>query len=327
MAQTKKYGKPRQSGEPSIATERKIRIMLELIRNKSVRLETLEADYGIAERSLLRDFQELRRIGDRAGFHIGEKAVNGRMQLTDFDARPTQLDQGGKKLYALIRGVAKALGKPVEAEVESLAERAPRDEQTFLRFLMPTLVDGTAVTETFKALEEAWRSSARVRFKYAAKERRVEPYAVIVRSGRYYLLGRDLDAKDDGWRHFALDRIGGAIARAGSFTPRSVPEETLAPDAIGWMSSGAKKRIEMQVWISPALAPSAASRQWQRGQRVERREDGSVILTLATGDVDEVVRWALGFGKDARVVAPPQAVERARALLDEIREAYAGVRS
>jgi len=327
MAQTKKYGKPRQSGEPSIATERKIRIMLELIRNKNVRLEALEVDYGIAERSLLRDFQELRRIGERAGFHISEKAVNGRMQLTDFDARPTQLDQGGKKLYALIRGVAKALGKPVEAEVESLAEQAPRDEATFLRFLMPTLVDGTAVTETFKALEGAWRSNARVRFKYAGKERRVEPYAVIVRSGRYYLLGRDLDAKDDGWRHFALDRIAGTVGRAGSFTPRAVPEEILAPDSIGWMSLSGKKRIEVQVWISAALAPSAASRQWQRGQRVERCDDGSVVLTLATGDMDEVIRWAFGFGKDARVVGPQDAVERARALLDDIRTGYGEGRS
>lgn len=324
MAQTKKYGKPRQSGEPSIATERKIRILLELIRNKNVKLEALEDDYGIAERSLLRDFQELRKIGERAGFHISEKAVNGRMELTEFDNRPTRLDQGGKKLYALIRGVAKALGKPVEAEVESLAQQAPRDEETFLRFLMPTLVDGTTVTETFKALEAAWRSKARVRFKYTGKERRVEPYAVIVRSGRYYLLGRDLDAKDDGWRHFALDRIGGTVARTGTFTPRTVPDEMLSPDSIGWMSLTGKKRIDVGVWISPAVAPSAASRQWQRGQRVERREDGSVVLTLSTGDIDEVIRWALGFGKDARVVAPEIAVTRARNLLEEMAAVYAG---
>lgn len=319
MAQ-KKYGKPRRSGEPSVATERKIRIMLELIRNKSVRLSTLENDYGVAQRSLLRDFQELRQIGARAGFHISEKGAGDRMRLLDFDARPTQLDQGGKKLYALIRRAATALGKPVEAEVAPIAEHAPRDEETFLRFLMPTLVDGAAVTETFKALEDAWRNHARVRFKYAGKERRVEPYAVIVRSGRYYLLGRDLDARDDGWRHFALDRIAGAIGRAGTFTPREVPQAILLPDSIGWMSGA--KRTPVRVWISAQLAPSAASREWQRGQELEHCDDGSVVLTLTSGDVDEVVRWSLGFGKDARIVGPAAAVKRARELVSEIAASY-----
>src|SRR5438067_347377 len=167
----KRFGKPRASGEPSGSTERKIRILLELIRNKSVNLSTLEDDYGIAERSLLRDFQELRNIGVRAGFRISEKAENGRMRLLNFDARPTTLDQGGRKLYSLIKTAAKALGKPVEEEVASIADREATEEESFLHFPMPALIDGGAITERVHALEGAWRSHARVRFRYSNKER------------------------------------------------------------------------------------------------------------------------------------------------------------
>ncbi|MBV9271120.1 MAG: WYL domain-containing protein [Candidatus Eremiobacteraeota bacterium] len=316
----KRFGKPRASGEPSGSTERKIRILLELIRNKSVNLATLEDDYGIAERSLLRDFQELRNIGARAGFKISEKAENGRMRLLDFDARPTALDQSGRKLYSLIKNAAKALGQPVEAEVESIADRESSDEEPFLHFPMPTLIDGGAITERVRALEGAWRGHARVRFRYSNKERRVEPYAIIVRAGRYYLVARDMDARDSGWRHFALDRIEGAIARIGTFTPKAAPQEMVAPDAIGWMSGG--KRTHVSVWISATVAASAASRKWQRGQRIENNDDGSVVITLSTNDVDEVIRWALGFGQEARIIAPSAAVERARALTREIAERY-----
>ena len=315
----KRFGKPRASGEPSDSTERKIRILLELIRNKTVNLATLEDDYGIAERSLLRDFQELRNIGARAGFRISEKAENGRMRLLDFDARPTTLDQSGRKLYSLIKNAAKALGKPVEDEVSSIADRES-EEEPFLHFPMPTLIDGGAITDRVHALEGAWRGHARVRFRYSNKERRVEPYAIIVRAGRYYLVGRDIDARDGGWRHFALDRMEGTIARIGTFTPKAAPQEMVTPDAIGWMSGG--KRTHVSVWISPTVAPSAASRQWQRGQRIKADTDGSVVITLSTNDVDEVIRWALGFGQEARVIAPAAAVERARALTREIAGAY-----
>lgn len=316
----KRFGKPRASGEPSGSTERKIRILLELIRNKTVNIATLEDDYGIAERSLLRDFQELRNIGARAGFRIGEKVVNGRLRLESFDARPTALDQGGRKLYSLIKTAAKALGKPVEEEVASIAER-DAGEEPFLHFFMPTLVDGGAITQTLRAVEDAWRANARVRFTYSGKERRVEPYAAIVRAGRYYLLGRDIDARTGGgWRHFALDRIDAPIARIGTFKPKEPPRDMLEPDAIGWMSGG--KRTNVSVRISAALAAAAASRQWQREQQVKRSKDGSIVITLSTNDVDEVIRWALGFGAEARVVAPAAAVDRARTLTSTIAEAY-----
>src|SRR5690348_14811663 len=75
----KRFGKARPSGEPSGSTERKIRILLELIRNKSVRMSRLCDDYDIAERSILRDFQELRKIGERAGFTLSQEVENDRM--------------------------------------------------------------------------------------------------------------------------------------------------------------------------------------------------------------------------------------------------------
>jgi predicted DNA-binding transcriptional regulator YafY len=45
-------------------------------------------------------------------------------------------------------------------------------------------------------------------------------------------------------------------------------------------------------------------------------------MTFAVSDIDEVVRWSLGFGADARVIAPSEAVGRANAIVAEIAQSY-----
>jgi predicted DNA-binding transcriptional regulator YafY len=315
---SKRFGKPRASGEPSGATERKIRILLELIRNKFVRLGRLCDEYGTSERSLLRDMQELRKIGARAGFRLSEKAENDTIRLLFFEARPSALDKSGRALRGLIRSAARALGKPVEQELEAIASEEPREDRRFLHFLLPALREGSRVAETFKQLEDAWTNSARVTFNYSGKERRVEPYYVYVRSGRYYLLARD--GAGNAWKYYALDHIEPPVKRAGSFTPRETPAQYRNDDVIGWFKGKSEERVSVR--ISPQIALSAVSRQWQREQRVQMHEDGSATMTFTVSDLDEVIRWSLGFGAEARIVAPQSAVERARATAYAICEQY-----
>lgn len=317
----KGFGHPRPSGEPSTSTERKIRILLELIRNRSVRLSALSREYDMSERSMLRDFQELRKIGIRAGFKLSEKADNDVIRMLDFAARPRALDRSGRALQSLLQSAAQALGKPVENELRSNEPAEKRNERSFLRFMMPKLDDGTKAAQIYKTLEAAWNDNARVLFKYGTKgERRVEPYRVLHRSGRYYLFARDLAAKDSGWRHFALDKIVPPIARVGSFTPREIPEEYSDEDAIGWIKSGPE--IAVGILLSPVIADSAASRVWQHNQKVTRNADGSALIVFRVNDVDEVVRWTLGFGADATIVSPDSAVARAKVIVGAILTSY-----
>lgn len=315
---SKRYGKPRASGEPSGATERKIRILLELIRNKFVRLGRLCDEYGASERSLLRDMQELRKIGARAGFQLSEKAENDTIRLLSFEARPTALDKSGRALQSLIRSAARALGGPVEAELAPLAPEAPREERRFLHFLLPTLREGSGVAEIFKELEDAWANDARVTFRYSGKERRVEPYAVQVRSGRYYLLARDCGTGT--WKYYALDHLQTPLKRAGTFARREIPAAYRNDDVLGWFKGKREERVSVR--LSPQIAQSAASRVWQRGQRVELHDDGSATMTFTVSDVDELIRWTFGFGAEAQIVAPETAVARARELATAMLKTY-----
>jgi|SRR5579884_363384 len=314
----KRFGKARKSGEPSGATERKIRILLELIRNKFIRLGRLSEEYNTSERSLLRDLQELRKIGERAGFRLSEEQENHCIRLLSFDSRPTAIDKSGRALRTLIHAAAHALGTPVESQLESLQNDEAAPEHRFLRFLTPTLREGTRVTDTFKELEAAWANNARVAFRYSGKERRVEPAYVFVRSGRYYLLGRDPSART--WKYYALDHIEQPIKRVGSFTPQPIPPKYKSDDVLGFFQGGGEQQVS--VWISPLIAPSATSRVWQSRQQIETHDDGSATMTFTVSDVGEVIRWALGFGTEAKIIAPQTAVKQAHQLVTALNDQY-----
>jgi predicted DNA-binding transcriptional regulator YafY len=61
---------------------------------------------------------------------------------------------------------------------------------------------------------------------------------------------------------------------------------------------------EVKIWFSPKQAPYIEERTWHPSQRIEKQDDGSVILSLQVADEDEVKRWLIGFGAEASVLAP-----------------------
>jgi hypothetical protein len=48
-----------------------------------------------------------------------------------------------------------------------------------------------------------------------------------------------------------------------------------------------------------------------------------VTISLTVDDVDEVIRWALSYGDDAWISAPPAAVAKAKGLVQRVRQRYA----
>jgi predicted DNA-binding transcriptional regulator YafY len=311
-----KKGEARPQREAPTSLVRKIELILELARAGYVQLQGQAERRGVSERTLGRDLQQLRAIGEAEGFIITERDANGVVKL-EFQRRPVSVAEGQRGFRSLLGELFRALGKPVSGFTEGLAGG---EGSSFLRFAMPELVDGTAVASTLNALYSAWESFARVRFRYHGKERDVEPYAVIMRAGRYYLVGFEVKGSGD-WRNFALDRIQGHVTRCATFKPKAPPPEMLSTDAIGWIRSHKNVR-QVDVTFSRDLAQTAASRKWQMAQEAIKNPDGTVTLRLTVDDADEVIRWAMSYGGEAWISAPPDAVSRAHELADAITVRY-----
>ena len=320
-------GARRSSNEATEATERKIVMIYELLTQRRIRFSNYATNFSRDYRSFQRDLQQLRKIGEANGFALSNIKHGEYVELLSVDARGTTLNKDANRLEALLATMAQALGEPIVRQFGPRVEaQAGRDD--FFSFVAPKLIEGTAVADTCALLRDAYggpTGRAKVRFRYpdaggaATSEREVEPYGVVVRSGMFYLLGYDCGKR--GWRMFALDRFASKPKKSGSCTTvRAVPANYRSDDVIGFIRGS--KEIAVTVELSARLAPSAIARQWQGGQRVEKLRDGRALIAFVVSDIDEVIRWSLGYGAEARVVAPPAAVARAAELIEQIAAGY-----
>jgi proteasome accessory factor B len=317
----------KSTNDASEAVTRKIWLVIELVRNKHVTFEHYQEQYDRDFRSFQRDLQQLRAIGQHTGFSLSNIKDGSRVELEHFDAKITKLQGAGSEIQRLIGDVARAFGAPIVSALGNLA--GPEDgTDRFFHFATPTIVEteSSSIKALCDALEAAWLAKAYVRFSYtdpkkpAGSEREVEPYRVLIRSGAFYLVGYDRQRR--AWRLFALDRFTSSVARIGTVqTPRKLPAEYASDDVLFFKSPNGTSDVTVE--LAARVAPAVISRRWQAAQRVEPLPGGRARVTFAVSDASEVVRWTLGFGADARVVAPTEAVTLAKGMIATIAAGYA----
>jgi predicted DNA-binding transcriptional regulator YafY len=313
----------RGPSEPSIDQTRLLWLFVTLLQSRHVDFLSYHGVFHVSERTYKRDIAKLRKIGQFCRFKLSPQK-QGRIELLDFPGHTGSLSDRSSELADLVRVVSEAMGGPVKTALSPLAENGKKRGEPFLRVVAPRLVESSTVARVYEALERAAKDRARIEFRYLSTNRQlstrvVEPYAAVLRSGRFYLVAYD-PAPRKGWRRFALDSIQEPLTRAGTFKPRPIPDDVIPADAVGLFTKG--PAVPVTIALSAVVAASATSRLWQRGQQVVERDDGSATITLRVEEPDEAIRWALGFGAEAQVVAPPSAVARARSIAERIFEGY-----
>ncbi len=183
--------------------------------------------------------------------------------------------------------------------------------------------------KAFALLSQAERNSRSVRFKYVDKEgrhseRTVDPYGFILSSGRVYVVGFDHTRKEK--RVFAVDNILQPDVLGQTFTkPADFNVEEFAAASIsGVLHSGHVTQVLVR--FSARVAKAAIAARVVAERAVERRSDGSVEITYNVADVDELVRWILGWGAQAEILEPQAIRARTIELIASIRGLY-GVNS
>lgn len=148
--------------------------------------------------------------------------------------------------------------------------------------------------------------------------RRVDPYFVVFRGKAWYLLGYCHLRKE--MRLFRIDRIikvaftNERFSRDGNVTPEKYFESS-------WeLYSG--EPIEVKLRLQGAAAAVVATGKRHATEIVEPRGDGSVVYTVTVAGIEEILRWILGFGGNAEVLAPPELAVRVRHAAKQILKNY-----
>lgn len=164
--------------------------------------------------------------------------------------------------------------------------------------------------DAVRMLREAIHDGVRVRFSYRGRTdttpvtRHVEPWAVELNEGAWYLHGQDVDV--GAGRIFRLDR-------AADLTRTEEPATVAAPDVL---ASPTYEPTEDDLEVELTLAPAAA---WLLDALTADAvgppgADGSVQVVLRTGGPEWVARLVLMAAGGAVVVRPPELRERVRSL-------------
>jgi len=315
----------RRSDRPTEHVARITWMLVTLLSSGTLEYAAYRDHSGRSSRQFQRDAYQLREIGKTAGFIVSPRR-SGRILLQTKNANLNWLGAQKGDATATLRRIAASLGGPVELEArQGIGDGVADMQHGFLHLRSPRPRKGPEIDGLFSFLKDATKSSARVEFTYTTAQGRksvrvAEPYHVMGRSGRYYLIGYDVERRD--WRQFALDAIRAPLRRVGTYSPRPVPERFLEERAVGWMRGGEEMRVTFRV--SPLIAAAVASRQWQDNQELAELPNGGIELTIDFDDVNEAVRWALSFGTEAIIVAPPRAVAAARDTVERLAAAYAG---
>ncbi|MFD4637016.1 helix-turn-helix transcriptional regulator [Lentzea sp. NPDC058436] len=194
---------------------------------------TLAERLGVSERTVRRDVDRLRELGYLV--HAVKGPDGGYRLEAGSQMPPLLFDEEQAVALAVALKIAVGTG----AGIEEAAARA----LTTVRQVMPSRLRqridsleiesagrGTQVdTEVLLALSGAIRACEELRFDYASPgrpesagpPRRVQPHHLVVRSGRWYLVGWSAERED--WRTYRADRMTLRVPNGPRFTPREVP--------------------------------------------------------------------------------------------------------
>ncbi|HTU70221.1 MAG TPA: WYL domain-containing protein [Candidatus Baltobacteraceae bacterium] len=248
-----------------------------------------------------------------------------------------RLDLSNGELFGLValRSFGASIGGAIGASIDEITDKLLGSARTAVRARVdaPSPVsfrlsetrldeDGERAFGLFAAAE---RSSRSVQFIYQDKEgnrsaREADPYGFIVSLGRIYCVAYDHARRDK--RVFAIDNISDVHVTAHTFTkPNDFDVEVFAAGSISGVMHGGETTL-VRVRFASRVAKAALAARVVAERQTERFDDGSVEIEYRVSDVDELVRWVLGWGSQAEILTPPDARVRIASLAREIAEKY-----
>ncbi|MFY9719851.1 MAG: WYL domain-containing protein [Candidatus Cybelea sp.] len=248
-----------------------------------------------------------------------------------------RLDLSSGELFGLValRSLGASIGGTIGASIDEVAGklvgssggpvRARVDQASPVAFRLSEIALDEGGERAFSLLSSAERSSRSVRFKYQDKEgrsstRTVDPYGFIINAGRVYCVAYDHNRRDK--RTFAVDNVSAPVVLAKTFVrPTGFNVEAYAAGSISGLLHN-DETTEVRVRFAPRVAKAAVAARIVADFYAEQNADGSAEIAYRVADVDELVRWVLGWGGQAEILAPDFVRTRIAELAAEIAQKY-----
>ena len=150
------------------------------------------------------------------------------------------------------------------------------------------------------------------------KNFKIDPLHFFENKGGLYLFVNTTRFKEI--RKLAVERIEELKITDASFRyPKEFnPEERLnaAFDIVD------DEPMQVKIWFSADQARYIRERKWANEQKITNKRDGSIVLELNTSGWDDVKRWVLSYGSQAKVLKPTKLRKEIISDLEASRKIY-----
>jgi predicted DNA-binding transcriptional regulator YafY len=275
---------------------------------------------GVSERTVRRDVDRLRELGYPVQ---AVKGPDGGYRLeAGSQVPPLLFDEDQAVALAVALRIAVGTG----AGIEEAAARALATVRQVLPSRLRQRVDALEIsaagrtadpqvdTGILLTLSAAIRAGEELRFDYRSPgrpedaeprpPRRVQPHHLVVRNGRWYLLGWNPERED--WRIYRADRMTPRVPNGPRFPPREVP----GGDVAVFLSAQFKGSESMDTWpcrgevildLPPAeVAPFAGD------GVVEQLDTNRTRLTTGSWSWAALAAALARFDTEIEVITPPE---------------------
>ncbi len=284
------------------------------VSRRGVALRHFADERGWPLRTLYRDIKTL----EAAGFPIVSNA--GRYALAEGWVPPGQAGLDRDEALALftarqVLGTAgvTSLGSALDrlwtklsgsgAQAALLPDTAPRVSVRPLQG-----IDYTPHRDAIAVLERAIRDQVVVRVRYQTRngtesERDIEPGQLHLDPGLETLYCIAWCRLREAIRVFAVHRFETVTLLAESSPHRpELRSDVALRDAFRVWRGDQAQRVRLR--FDAVVAREITERRWHASQSVDRKVDGSVVLSLDITEPAEIERWMMGFGAHVRVLEP-----------------------
>lgn len=246
------------------------------------------------------------KAADLAGLFLARQAIES--------VRGTQLETTMREVFAKLTRSIEGSVRFSWAELDkSLSRKQSSVTQTDLKL--------------FGKLAEAVMQRTEVEFLYrklgseGSDKRRIQPYHLGEVDQCWYLIGRDCDR--DGLRTFALPRLKALKVRKERFdVPKTFDGVAYLGTSFGiWTNPDDPDfRQVVRIELSDYAARMAQERRWHPSQQIIPLNDKAtrVEIRFEVGRLEELVRWTLSWGSQAKVIEPKELKQLVRSEAEKI---------
>jgi predicted DNA-binding transcriptional regulator YafY len=301
--------------------------MLELLQaRRQLSASELAAGLGVDQRTVRRYALRLADLGipvtAERGRYGGYRLLPGYrlppLMLTDDEAAAVVIGlMAAERLGQPVAGITTALAKIQRVLPAALSERVGALRQT-LGFTQhqrkPAVAADTGVVLT---LATAASQHQRVRLRYRShadqdSERDLDPYGLVLHSGRWYVTGRD--GKSGELRTFRVDRVSEALLSGVSFDP---PADFDPVQHVTRSLAAVPYAHEIEVVLATTL--EKAQRRIPPTVATLAETEGGVLLTGRAEHLPGLAAMLAGLGWPFTVRRPAALATEVRALSDRLR--------